>query len=214
MLDGLDKTRADGWQLNQTSSQQATVDNLLLESDSCAVFVREQLRREPSGSLLLSDCFEAYVKFCTSRSWSPLTKNKFGNVVSESIVRQFGITQRNNIPDRHGKHQRGWSGVGCVFPNSVESSGENLSHLSQNGQTEEIWDKEDSFPQVESQKNGIPPIAPQVERPKEPLGLSPLRSATTLSSADVADVIKDFPEPPIAVDHNGKEQENGQALDL
>ncbi len=157
-LDGLDELRADGWQLNQTSSQQATVDNLLLESDSCAVFVREQLRREPSGSLLLSDCFEEYVKFCTSRSWSPLTKNKFGNVVSEAIVRRFGITQRNNIPDSHKKHQRGWSGVGCgcVFPNSVESTGENLSHLSQNGQTQEVWDKEDSFSQVESPENEIP----------------------------------------------------------
>jgi|GEM_PF-559488 len=204
MLDGLDKARADGWQLNQTSSQQAMVDNLLLESDSCAVFVREQLRREPSGSLLLSDCFEEYVKFCTSRSWSPLTKNKFGNVVSEAIVRRFGITQRNNIPDRHGKHQRGWSGVGCVFPNSVESTGENLSHLSQNGQTQKVWDKEDSFSEVESQENGIPPISST-----ETMASPPLKPVHTLSASDVADVLKDFPKPSRVVGQNREVRVSG-----
>ena len=49
MLDGLDKLRADGWQLQVDHHHQTHVDNLLLESDGHAVFLRECLIREESG---------------------------------------------------------------------------------------------------------------------------------------------------------------------
>ena len=39
-LEGLDKLRADGWQLRLSEKQQAAVDNLLLESDGHAVFAQ------------------------------------------------------------------------------------------------------------------------------------------------------------------------------
>ncbi len=57
MLVGLDKIRADGWQLKLTPAQQANVDNLLLESDGHSVFVRECLRRDAAQTLIVSDCF-------------------------------------------------------------------------------------------------------------------------------------------------------------
>jgi hypothetical protein len=40
MLEGLEKTRADGWQLHLTAAQQKVVDDLLLESESQTVVVR------------------------------------------------------------------------------------------------------------------------------------------------------------------------------
>ncbi len=111
MLAGLDKLRADGWQLNLTNQQQKRVDNLLLESEGHAVFVRECLVRDAEGQLTVPDCFSAYVEFCNQHGWTALTKNKFGSLIGDVVVRQFGITTRNDIHEGNGKAQRGWKGI-------------------------------------------------------------------------------------------------------
>lgn len=111
MLAGQDKLRADGWQLNLTIAQQARVDNLLLESEGHAVFVRECLTRDAEWQLTVPDCFSAYVEFCNQHGWTALTKNKFGSLIGDVVVRQFGITARNDIRDSSGKSQRGWKGI-------------------------------------------------------------------------------------------------------
>ena len=113
MLEGLDKLRADSWQLVLTANQQAAVDNLLLESEGHAVFARECLQPNPAGMLTLWDAYAAYVEFCTQRGWTALTRNKFTPAISDEVARQFGITTRNDIPDAsHGRAQRGWKGLG------------------------------------------------------------------------------------------------------
>lgn len=111
MLEGLDKIRADGWQLSLNECQQKLVDDLLLESDSHGVFVREALIRDGEAQMTAVDCYAAYVEFSTERGWAALPKNKFNSVIGDAIVRRFGITQRHNIPDENGKAQRGWKGV-------------------------------------------------------------------------------------------------------
>ena len=118
MLEGLDKLRADGWQLHLTPSQQTTVDNLLLESDGHAVFSRECLRRDASQSLTVPDCFAAYVEFCNQHGWTALTRNRFTPAITDEVVRQFGITSRNDILDTNQKSQRGWKGLSLAekFP--------------------------------------------------------------------------------------------------
>jgi P4 family phage/plasmid primase-like protien len=128
MLDGLDKLRADGWQLRVDGHHQTHVDNLLLESDGHTVFIRECLVRDEKGQLTAPDCYAAYVTFCTQRSWSALTKNKFGTLISDAVVRQFGITQRHDIVDGSRSTQRGWKGV--ALKKFVESSGESASEVS------------------------------------------------------------------------------------
>ena len=113
MLAGLEKVEAAGWQLNISQEQQRIVDDLLLESDSHGVFVREALVREDGAELTAADCYNAYVEFCTERGWMALAKNKFGAAIGDVIVRAYGITQRHNIPDEQGKEQRGWKGIRC-----------------------------------------------------------------------------------------------------
>jgi hypothetical protein len=111
MLEGLDKLRADEWQLHLTAAQQTSVDNLLLESDGHALFVRENLARANGRQLTVEDCFAAYVEYCNERGWKTLARNKFGQVIGDLVSRQHGITLRHDIPDAKGKHQRGWQGV-------------------------------------------------------------------------------------------------------
>jgi putative DNA primase/helicase len=111
MLEGLERLRADGWQLNLTASQQRTVDDLLLESEGHTVFLRESLERDNGAQLTVADCFNGYVEFCTGRGWRALSRNKFGAAIGDAIVHEFGITARHDVPDSAGKPQRGWKGI-------------------------------------------------------------------------------------------------------
>ena len=90
MLEGLDKTRADGWQLHLTSQQQKVVDDLLLESDSHGVLARESMVRDTDSWLTVEDCYAAYVEFCTERGWIALAKNKFSSAIADTIARNLG----------------------------------------------------------------------------------------------------------------------------
>jgi P4 family phage/plasmid primase-like protien len=107
MIEGLDKIRADGWQLHLTNGQQKAVDNLLLESDGHNLFVREELARADAGQLTVDDCFAAYVEFCTDRGWTSQTRNKFARLIADAVARTFGITVRHDIKDEAGRAQRG-----------------------------------------------------------------------------------------------------------
>jgi P4 family phage/plasmid primase-like protien len=111
MIEGLDKIRADGWQLHLTAEQQKLVDNLLLESDGHNLFVREELTCTPGRQLTVDDCFAAYVEFCTERGWVSQTRNKFARLIADSVAHRFGITIRHDIKDDSGKAQRGWNGL-------------------------------------------------------------------------------------------------------
>jgi putative DNA primase/helicase len=110
-IEGLDKIRADGWQLNLTSGQQAAVDNLLLESDGHNLFTREALIRAEGEQLTVEDCFAAYVEFCNERGWSALTKNKFSQKIGDAVVRTYGRTVRHDIKDASDRAHRGWQGL-------------------------------------------------------------------------------------------------------
>jgi len=111
MIEGLDKIRAAGWQLHLTSRQQEAVDNLLLESDGHNLFVREALNRAEGEQLTVQDCFAAYVEFCTERGWTSQTRNKFAQLIGDSVARTYGITVRHDIKGDDGKAQRGWRGL-------------------------------------------------------------------------------------------------------
>ena len=143
MLDGLDKLRADDWQLNLTGQQQRSVDNLLLESEGHEVFARECLVKNADGQLTVPDSFAAYVEFCNQHGWTAMTKNKFGALIGDVVVRQFGITQSHDIPDTSGKMQRGWRGLKFPHP-----PGKTVSEVSDN----QFSDGSDTFFQVQPAK--------------------------------------------------------------
>ena len=111
MLDGLEEIREDGWQLRLTPAQQKIVDDLLLESESHTVFVRECLVTAAAAELTVADCYAGSVEFCNDHGWRALTRNKFGAVICDAIVHQFGITVRHDIADGKNKPQRGWKGI-------------------------------------------------------------------------------------------------------
>lgn len=148
MLAGLERLRADGWQLRLNARQQTIVDNLLLESDSLAVFAREGLRRDPSEQLTAADGFAAYVEFCTEHGWAAVPKNKFTSGISDVVVRLFGLTMRHDVPDARGKLQRGWKGLMI----SSGPTGKNLSEVSGTPPAPPAPDSSDAFTPVHPAK--------------------------------------------------------------
>jgi hypothetical protein len=81
------------------------------KAESQTVFVRESLARDNEAQLTVADCYAGYVEFCNERGWRALTRNRFGAVIGDAIVHQFGITPRHDISDVNGKPQRGWRGI-------------------------------------------------------------------------------------------------------
>jgi P4 family phage/plasmid primase-like protien len=119
MLEGVDKLRADDWQLLLTAAQEKPVNDLLLESDSHAVFAREKLAVEHDSELTVTEAFDAYVKFCNEREWSPATRRRFGGEIGDIILREFGLADRNDIRGSGSKALRGWKGLRLIAqPNS------------------------------------------------------------------------------------------------
>nr|MBA2733847.1 hypothetical protein [Acidobacteriota bacterium] len=130
MLEGLDKLRADGWQLYLSTAQQESVDNLLLESDGHTLFVKEALVRSES-QLTVPDCFAAYVEYCSDRGWVALSRNKFGQMIGDTVARHYGLTVRHDISDASGKAQRGWRGLSLREKNP-QPTGKGMSETSEN----------------------------------------------------------------------------------
>jgi phage/plasmid-associated DNA primase len=113
MIEGLERLLTDRWQLNLSQPQQGLVDDLLLESNGHALFVKEELIKADGQQLTVGECFAAYVEYCTNRGWVTLSRNKFGQVVVDEVARSYGITLRHDIREiGGGRAQRGWNGLG------------------------------------------------------------------------------------------------------
>jgi len=110
MIEGLDKVRADGWQLHLTSTQQKIVDDLLLESEGHNIFAKESLFAAPGQDLTIEDCYNAYIQYCGDRGWITLPRFKFSQLIADTIARTYGLTIRHDIKSLFGM-KRGWSGI-------------------------------------------------------------------------------------------------------
>ena len=130
MLAGLEKIRGDGWQLQLTAAQQKVVDDLLLESESHTVFVRESLVRENDAQLTVTECYAGYVEFCNERGWRALTRNKLARLsVTPSCINS--VSRRGMIFQR-ATANRSAAGKGFAYSeNFVKTSEKKPSETSE-----------------------------------------------------------------------------------
>lgn len=111
MIEGLDKIRANGWQLTLTDAQQETVDNLLLESESHVIFAREALSPSKGEELTVEDCYTAYNHFCIARGWISHPRGEFSRLIGDVVARLYALPVRHDVKDLWHKDQRGWKGL-------------------------------------------------------------------------------------------------------
>ena len=126
--------RFDGF--NAFFAEPSTLARLLPASGGLAGRRDEPRTHALRQGLTIPDCFAAYVQLCSERGWTALTKNKFGAEIRDVIVRQFGVTTRNDIPDDLGKPERGWRGL-ALRENNPRPTDEKPSELSETAPSDE-----------------------------------------------------------------------------
>lgn len=112
-LIGLKRLRDRGWRISRTVNQEKLVNKVLLQSDSPRQFVKRCLIYENDRSITQEDCFQHYVAFCKENDWCPMGSSKANPKIEEEIMREFGLTRRNDIVGANGTAQRGWKGISC-----------------------------------------------------------------------------------------------------
>jgi len=95
-----------------TAAQHKRIDNLLAESSSQEMFVRDHIERSDEGSLFKDEIEEAYARFCEDRSFVPLNMRIQQSQIPELMLRFHHIAEANSIPrqmpDGATKNQRGY----------------------------------------------------------------------------------------------------------
>lgn len=111
MLDGLDRLKRTGYVINLAPDQKQKIDDLLMESESHTAFVKDCIVRDDSSALIAGDCYDAYSKYCKKRGWPPSPAREASKEITHAILVQFQLSQRNDMPGKNGKDQRGWKGI-------------------------------------------------------------------------------------------------------
>ena len=83
---------------------------------------------DPNSELTVTEAFDEYVSFCCRHDWTPSTRRRFGSVIADIVVQQFGLVDRNDIKGRGTKPLRGWKGLGLVSSDDSTDFEQNTDH--------------------------------------------------------------------------------------
>jgi phage/plasmid-associated DNA primase len=90
--------------------QLATVDNLLAESDSLRLFLRERVEKAEGADLSVQEIIESYAAFCPERGWNPLPITEVQRSLQGLMLELFHVAQSHSI-NREERSVRGFRGV-------------------------------------------------------------------------------------------------------
>jgi phage/plasmid-associated DNA primase len=94
------------------NERQATiVDNLLAESDSLRLFLREAIVEAEGEDLSVNEIIEAYAAFCPEKGWDPLPITEIQRSLEGLMLELFHVTKSHCIK-RDDRSVRGFFGVG------------------------------------------------------------------------------------------------------
>ena len=111
-LAGLDRLRADDWELRLTPTAAEGRGRPVAGVDSIAEFVKECLGQGHHGASDDAECYNAYIKFCGQSEWVPVKRKVFGNVIEDAVNREYGLSI-GTISITRRPSARGWKGLKC-----------------------------------------------------------------------------------------------------
>jgi len=98
-----------------TAAQEKRIDDLLAESSSLELFVKDCIERTDEGNLFKDEIEEAYALFCEGRGFTPLPKRIQQSQIPELMLRFHHVSEANSVPrqmpDGTTKNQRGYRKV-------------------------------------------------------------------------------------------------------
>jgi phage/plasmid-associated DNA primase len=93
-----------------TKSQERLVDNLLAESDSLRLFLKEAVENTKGDDVSVQEIVEAYAAYCPERGWNPLPITEVHRSLEGLMLQLFHVTKSHCIK-RDGRSVRGFFGV-------------------------------------------------------------------------------------------------------
>jgi len=93
-----------------SEAQQGQIDELLQQSQSPAVFIRNAVTKQQGGDITVEELKQGYLDFCHSKKWEPYSARQFENALVDLMQSIHGVLRRNDIT-RGGKSQRGFKHV-------------------------------------------------------------------------------------------------------
>jgi phage/plasmid-associated DNA primase len=91
--------------------QQKRVEDLLNESDSIRIFLKQSVQRASEEALSVLQIVEAYNKFCIDRGWDPIAVSTVEKRLPDLMSELFGVLKSHDIEWGYGGLSRGFHDV-------------------------------------------------------------------------------------------------------
>lgn len=93
-----------------TSAQEGIVNNLLVESDSLRIFLREKIENDDFSDLSIAEIIEGYAQYCPVKKWNPKPITIIYREIEGLMLELFGSSKAHSIT-REGKSVKGFRRV-------------------------------------------------------------------------------------------------------
>ncbi len=103
-----------------TEAQQGRIENLLNESDSVALFVRQCVAPTPGEDVTTEELLSGYCDFCEEKGWAAKERTTVCELLPNLMLQLHHVSRRHDI-DRNGRSQRGYDGVALLCPSNSPS---------------------------------------------------------------------------------------------
>ena len=111
-LDGAIQLLKQGGKIHLSDTQAQRVDELLEDTDSVRLFVKEELRLCPDSTISNKELWQRFCAYCVKREFEPIPQKQFFRMLPDAIEQEYHVRMRHDIP-RHGSKVRGYCGIAC-----------------------------------------------------------------------------------------------------
>ena len=98
-------------EITLTEEHKKRIEDLLLESDSVAQFVKDSIQKDEKGYIRLDLIFPRYITYCKERNWTVIPKAEMEREAKVLIEQNFYVTERNDLSSIAGTSVRGYRGI-------------------------------------------------------------------------------------------------------
>jgi hypothetical protein len=100
-----------------TEAQQARIDDLLNESDSVTLFVRQCVHPASGEDLTTDELVTAYCDYCDEKGWAAKERRAVCDILPDLMLQVHRVGRRHDIK-RDNKSQRGYAEVELLCPSN------------------------------------------------------------------------------------------------
>lgn len=110
-LDGAKQLLMQKGKIHLSPAQEQRIDELLAETDSLRLFVKEEVKKIPGSSISSRELWQRFCGYCVKHEYDAIPKQRFQRMLPDIMSQVHHVTLRHDIP-RHGTTVRGYLNIG------------------------------------------------------------------------------------------------------